>query len=122
MVDVFCDVIANANVDNFHWAFNNSAGFFHVPPNRTRTVNGTRSKLTLRNYATWNNKDYGTFTCEATNKFGKQLHPCVFHIILAGKYLDLLCQFFPFNNMMSNHHVTFQFRVAAVQKIKRLSY
>ena len=34
MVDVICDVVANPNVDAFHWAFNNSAGLIHVPPAR----------------------------------------------------------------------------------------
>ena len=47
------------------------------------SVNGTRSKLT---YTPRNNKDYGTLMCEAKNEVGKQKHPCIFHIILAGKY------------------------------------
>lgn len=29
--------------------------------------------------------DYGTLLCSATNKIGKQKHPCIFHIIAAGK-------------------------------------
>ena len=82
MVDVLCDVVANPNVDGFHWAFNNSAGLIHVPPARAKTVNGTRSKLT---YTPRNNKDYGTLMCEAKNEVGKQKLPCIFHIILAGK-------------------------------------
>lgn len=83
MVDVFCDVVANPNVDGFIWAFNNSAGLIHVPPVRATTVNGTRSKLT---YTPRNNKDYGTLMCEAKNEVGKQKKPCIFHIILAGEY------------------------------------
>ena len=50
---------------------------------RAMSVNGTRSKLT---YTPRNNKDYGTLMCEAKNEVGKQKHPCIFHIILAGKY------------------------------------
>jgi len=80
MVDVFCDVVANPNVDAFHWAFNNSAGLIHVPAGRATTQNGTRSKLT---YTPRNNKDYGTLMCEAKNEVGKQKAPCIFHIILA---------------------------------------
>ena len=83
MVDVICDVVANPNVDAFLWSFNNSAGLIHVPPNRAISVNGTRSKLT---YTPRNNKDYGTLMCEAKNEVGKQKHPCIFHIILAGKF------------------------------------
>ena len=83
MVDVFCDVVANPNVDAFHWAFNNSAGLIHVPAGRANTQNGTRSKLT---YTPRNNKDYGTLMCEAKNEVGKQKQPCIFHIILAGKF------------------------------------
>ena len=82
MVDVFCDVVANPNVDAFHWAFNNSAGLIHVPAGRATTQNGTRSKLT---YTPRNNKDYGTLMCEAKNEVGKQKAPCIFHIILAGE-------------------------------------
>lgn len=29
--------------------------------------------------------DYGTLLCSATNKIGKQKHPCIFHIIAAGR-------------------------------------
>ena len=82
MVDVFCDVVANPNVDAFHWAFNNSAGLIHVPAGRATTQNGTRSKLT---YTPRNNKDYGTLMCEAKNEVGNQKQPCIFHIILAGE-------------------------------------
>ena len=85
MVDVICDVVANPNVEAFHWAFNNSAGLIHVPASRSVSVNGTRSKLT---YTPKNNKDYGTLMCGAKNEVGKQKHPCIFHIILAGEYLN----------------------------------
>ena len=85
MVEVLCDVVANPNVDNFQWAFNNSAGLIHVPPSRAKTFNGTRSKLT---YTPKNNKDYGTLMCEAKNEVGKQKQPCIFHIILAGEIND----------------------------------
>lgn len=33
--------------------------------------------------------DYGTLLCSATNKIGKQKHPCIFHIIAAGKVVGL---------------------------------
>lgn len=93
MVDVYCDVVANPNVEGFHWAFNNSAGLIHVPAVRATTVNGTRSKLT---YTPRNNKDYGTLMCEAKNEVGKQKHPCIFHIILAGKQMMKLMMHFCF--------------------------
>lgn len=34
--------------------------------------------------------DYGTVMCSASNTAGAQLEPCVFHIIAAGKYANLI--------------------------------
>lgn len=109
MVDVLCDVVANPNVEGFHWAFNNSAGLIHVPTGRATTINGTRSKLT---YTPRNNKDYGTLMCEAKNEVGKQKHPCIFHIILAGKQMiiiissDAVLLLFLYLSLWSNHGCT----------------
>lgn len=85
MVDVFCDVVSNPSTFNFEWSFNNSADFIRVPQSRVVIVNGTRSKLT---YTPLNNKDYGTLMCSAGNEVGRQREPCIFHIILAGKWME----------------------------------
>lgn len=37
-------------------------------------------------YSPMTELDYGTLLCSATNKIGKQKHPCIFHIIAAGTY------------------------------------
>ena len=83
MIDVICGVSANPSKVEFHWTFNNSANFIHVPGGRAHSEkNGTTSKLT---YTPTTDKDYGTLMCSATNEVGRQRNPCTFHIILAGK-------------------------------------
>ena len=84
MVDVICSVSANPKAVTFEWTFNNSAEFIRVPGKRALTEkNGTTSKLT---YTPKTDKDYGTLMCSATNEVGRQRNPCIFHIILAGKF------------------------------------
>lgn len=31
-------------------------------------------------------QDYGTLSCWASNEVGTQQHPCLFQVVLAGKY------------------------------------
>ena len=45
-------------------------------------VNGTNSVL---EYIPRTEMDYGNLLCWATNSVGKQVEPCVFHVIPAGK-------------------------------------
>ena len=93
MVDVICSVSANPKAVTFEWTFNNSAEFIRVPGKRALTEkNGTTSKLT---YTPKTDKDYGTLMCSATNEVGRQRNPCIFHIILAGK----------FNHRFDNFHI-----------------
>ena len=84
MVDVICAVSANPKKVQFDWTFNSSAEFIRVPDGRAHTEkNGTTSKLT---YTPKTDKDYGTLMCSASNEVGRQRTPCIFHIILAGKF------------------------------------
>jgi hypothetical protein len=46
------------------------------------TFAGTSSFVS---YTPMTELDYGTLLCSATNKIGKQKHPCIFHIIAAGR-------------------------------------
>lgn len=67
----------------FSWQFNNSAGeSLKVPADVYRTVNKTNSELT---YKPSSDLDYGTLICWADNAIGRQLEPCVFHLVPAGK-------------------------------------
>ena len=47
------------------------------------TSTGTSSFVS---YTPMTELDYGTLLCSATNKIGKQKHPCIFHIIAAGRF------------------------------------
>ena len=91
MIDVICAVSANPRGVRFDWTFNNSDAFIQVPGERARTEkNGTPSKLT---YTPKTDKDYGTLMCSASNEVGRQRKPCIFHIILAGKILNLFFKY-----------------------------
>lgn len=40
-------------------------------------------------------RDYGTLACWGRNSIGKQIEPCLFQIVPAGTYSDMLLFFFP---------------------------
>lgn len=48
----------------------------------TGTANGSTSELS---YKPQSERDYGTLSCRGTNTVGRQLEPCVFQIVPAGK-------------------------------------
>ncbi|KAK8376224.1 hypothetical protein O3P69_008728 [Scylla paramamosain] len=79
--EVSCRVDANPPKVTFRWTFNNTAEAIDVPDGRFVVV-GTESRV---NYTPMNELDYGTLLCWANNSIGVQTHPCVFHIVAAGK-------------------------------------
>jgi Immunoglobulin domain len=84
--NVVCEVQAYPPPENFKWSFNNTAETIDVPQARYQT-GAFRSTLT---YKPITEMDYGTVMCSASNTAGAQLEPCVFHIIAAGKYANLI--------------------------------
>lgn len=80
---VLCEVETFPLPDSFRWAFNNSAESVEVPQSRYNSSHETSSSV-LR-YAPVADMDYGTVLCWAANRAGRQLQPCVFHVIPAGK-------------------------------------
>lgn len=81
---ILCQVDADPNHVKFSWQFNNSAGeSLKVFTDLYRTVNKTKSELT---YKPLSDLDYGTLICWADNSIGRQLEPCVFHLVPAGEY------------------------------------
>lgn len=48
------------------------------------TANGSTSELS---YKPQSERDYGTLSCRGTNGVGRQLDPCVFQIVPAGKLI-----------------------------------
>ncbi|CRK89491.1 CLUMA_CG003227, isoform A [Clunio marinus] len=76
-----CIVDANPPEVDFKWTFNNSAESIDVAASHV-SRHGTSSFVS---YTPMTELDYGTLLCSATNKIGKQKHPCIFHIIAAGR-------------------------------------
>ncbi|KAK4308283.1 hypothetical protein Pmani_020036 [Petrolisthes manimaculis] len=79
--EVSCRVDANPSNVTFRWTFNNTAEAIDVPDGRFMVV-GTESRV---NYTPMTDLDYGTLLCWANNSVGTQSHPCIFHILPAGK-------------------------------------
>ncbi|XP_064104739.1 uncharacterized protein LOC135214400 isoform X2 [Macrobrachium nipponense] len=79
--EIACKVHANPADVTFKWTFNNTAEAIDVPEGRFVVVK-TESRV---NYTPMNELDYGTLLCWANNTIGIQAHPCVFHIVAAGK-------------------------------------
>ncbi|XP_068209109.1 uncharacterized protein [Palaemon carinicauda] len=79
--EIACKVHANPSDVTFKWTFNNTAEAIDVPEGRFVVVK-TESRV---NYTPMNELDYGTLLCWANNTIGIQEHPCVFHIVAAGK-------------------------------------
>ncbi|ETN67965.1 hypothetical protein AND_000204 [Anopheles darlingi] len=82
--EIRCVVDANPPDVEFKWTFNNSAESIDVQASHIARF-GTSSTVS---YTPMTELDYGTLLCSATNKIGKQRHPCVFHIIAAAGCLD----------------------------------
>lgn len=41
--------------------------------------------INFLNYTTKNERDYGTLACWGKNSIGKQIDPCLYHVVPAGK-------------------------------------
>lgn len=80
---ILCEVDADPNNVRFSWQFNNSAGeSLKVSPDVYHTINKSNSELI---YKPLTDLDYGTLICWADNSIGRQLEPCVFHLVPAAK-------------------------------------
>ncbi|XP_065167952.1 nephrin isoform X2 [Atheta coriaria] len=80
---VLCEVESFPPPESFKWSFNNTAETVDVPQTNFNTgIHHSSSTLT---YTPVTELDYGTVMCWANNLAGRQLEPCVFHIIAAGK-------------------------------------
>lgn len=81
-----CQVDANPAIVTFHWTFNNSGDLTEVPASRF-TSELTTSRL---NYTPVSDMEYGTLSCWGDNEVGYQRTPCVFQIVAAGNFSELL--------------------------------
>ncbi|KAH0811730.1 hypothetical protein GEV33_011062 [Tenebrio molitor] len=80
---ILCEVESYPPPDSFKWSFNNSAENVDVP--QMRYHSGLHHFTSTLTYTPMNELDYGTVMCWANNLAGRQLEPCIFHVIAAGK-------------------------------------
>lgn len=78
---ISCKVDAFPEADFFTWSFNTTSGGMDLPRD-SFTNQGSSSLLS---YKPRSQMDYGTVLCLAANTVGRQVVPCVFHVIPAGK-------------------------------------
>lgn len=92
---VVCEVEANPS-DKVHytWRFNNSRETVDLTHDRF-IEEGSRSTAA---YTPLTPMDYGTLMCWASNEFGKQIEPCVYQVIAAGKWPIVPFRFAFLNN------------------------
>ena len=55
---------------------------------------GTRS---VAHYVPHGHTEYGTLLCTASNRIGQMKHPCIFHVVQAGKLLKTPLSLLPKN-------------------------
>lgn len=79
---VKCEVQADPGEVSFVWQFNNSGESFEVPPEKYASGNGSTSEF---RYTPSSERDYGTLTCWGRNNIGRQVEPCVYQLVPAGK-------------------------------------
>lgn len=91
---VLCQVESFPPPDSFKWSFNNTAETIDVPQIRYKSTSVL--SISTLSYTPVTEMDYGTVMCWANNLAGRQIEPCVFHIIAAGKPDP------PFNCTISN--------------------
>ncbi|KAG8223242.1 hypothetical protein J437_LFUL003594 [Ladona fulva] len=78
---ILCELEANPKDVSFVWKFNNTSEAVdiqqsHFVSDRARSV---------ATYTPMTELDYGTLLCWGRNELGHQRHPCVFHVIPAGR-------------------------------------
>ncbi|XP_050531046.1 nephrin-like [Daktulosphaira vitifoliae] len=79
---VVCEVEANPSDHvQYTWRFNNSRETVRLARDRY-TEDGPRSTAA---YTPQTPLDYGTLMCWASNEYGKQVTPCVYQVIAAGR-------------------------------------
>ncbi|XP_054257717.1 nephrin-like isoform X2 [Macrosteles quadrilineatus] len=78
---VLCELEANPPDISFTWRFNNSGETWDLPHSHVASEK-TRS---IASYTPRTEVEYGTLLCWGRNELGSQQHPCVFHIIPAGR-------------------------------------
>ncbi|KAJ9579671.1 hypothetical protein L9F63_004673, partial [Diploptera punctata] len=79
-LEIKCEVSADPSDDvKFRWTYNKSRDVYPVPA--ARHVN--MGLISLFRFTPGTEEDHGTLACWASNSIGHQIHPCLFHVVLA---------------------------------------
>jgi neural cell adhesion molecule len=78
---IACNLDANPTDIQFIWKFNNTSETLDIP---MAHMSVDRAK-SIATYTPMSELDYGTLLCWGRNELGIQKHPCVYHIIPAGR-------------------------------------
>jgi hypothetical protein len=79
---VSCSVDADPPPRLFKWKFNSSGESVDIAKDKYHH-NGSVGFL---QYNPVSDSDYGTLSCWSNNEVGEQIHPCLFQVVLAGKF------------------------------------
>lgn len=78
-----CVIAADPTNLTITWQFSSSEKS-HMLTNQFTFMNSTVSELI---YKVLSERDYGTLSCWADNAIGRQIDPCIFQIVPAGKFI-----------------------------------
>ncbi|XP_071532984.1 uncharacterized protein [Panulirus ornatus] len=80
-LNITCSVEAHPEPTSFRWAFNSSSEVVDIPSSKFWVVGNGKSQAS---YTPRTHLDYGSLLCWANNDVGRQLKPCIYHIIHAS--------------------------------------
>lgn len=79
---ISCRVDSYPEAETFSWSFNTSSGGMDL----SRDSFTNQGSSSLLSYTPKSQMDYGTVLCMAGNVVGRQIVPCIYHVIPAGKF------------------------------------
>ena len=83
---IACRVDSFPEADTFAWSFNTSSGGMDL----SRDSFTNKGSSSLLYYTPKSQMDYGTVLCVASNVVGRQVVPCIYHVIPAGNTFNFL--------------------------------
>ena len=93
---ISCRVDAYPEADSFSWSFNTSSGGMDL----SRDSFTNKGSSSLLYYTPKSQMDYGTVLCVAGNVVGRQIVPCIYHVIPAGGYTHVFAEYIQFCRLL----------------------
>ena len=90
MVALRCAVHAAPTAFRFEWEFHGAGDSVDMIPDGKTVSQGDLSRFF---YTPNGDSEFGTFLCWASNEIGRQVQPCVFHVVAAGMYFSCFLSF-----------------------------